>query len=173
MITKEVVDQLIAVSKKVFNGKGLVDRYEFTLAGLSKYRISMASLPDAEYEFFLEIKQSAKYRMKLTLHVQNTDGQLPLLRIDYNGTHKNPEAANAFVPEIFLQYMGTFFSADAPHIHYFVQGHGLDWAIPLSDDAFPVKQVHTSDEKKTAILAMAKLINLETILTITIQEEAV
>ncbi|MDP2173003.1 MAG: hypothetical protein Q8J62_04435 [Candidatus Cloacimonadaceae bacterium] len=133
----------------------------------------MESMPDAEYEFFLEIKQSAKYRLKLTLHFQNTDGQLPLLRIDYSGTYKNPEAANAFVPESFMQYKGQSFEADNPHIHYFVQGQGLDWALPLSDDTFPVKQIRTNDEKKNAILAIAKLINLETILTITIQEEAV
>jgi len=173
MITKEVVDQLIAIPKKVFCDKGLVDDYEFTSIGIKKERIYMASLPDAEYEFFLEIYQSTKYRMKLTLHVQSTEGHLPLLRIDYGGSHKNPESANAFVPASFLSYKGSTFESDNPHIHYYVQGHFLDWAIPLTNDVFPVKHILTKNDIKTAILAVAALINLETVLTITIQEEAV
>ncbi|MBP9037544.1 MAG: hypothetical protein KBG38_07205 [Candidatus Cloacimonas sp.] len=170
MITKDFADQLIAIEKKIFEGKELFDIYAFNLANI-KERINMVSIPDAEYEFFLEIKRSKKFLLKLTLHFQNTDGQLPLLRIDYSGTHKNPEIANKFVPKRFLQYSGQIFEADIPHIHYFVQTYGLDWAIPLSDDDFPVKKINSNEDIKNSILSISKLVNLQSNLTITYQDE--
>lgn len=131
----------------------------------------MVSFPEADYEFFMDIKQSAKNKIKLTLHIQSDDLNIPLLRIDYGGTHKNPEESDWFVPSEFERFTGKAFDVSTPHIHYYVEGYGLKWAIPLSIDDFPVKRIQGIDDIKAAILAMAVVINLQTIINITIQDE--
>ena len=171
IITKEFADQLIAIEKKAFNGKEMMDTYSFTLANCLKERINMISIPNAEYEFFLEITRSKKHIIKLTLHFQNTDGQLPLLRIDYCGTHKNPEQPTEYVPKYFLPYTGQYIGVNIPHIHYFVQDYDLKWAIPLSEDVFPIKNIQSTADIIEAILAFAKLVNLQSQLKITMQDE--
>lgn len=173
MISIDVVEQMMQIAKRVFFDDDFKRHYRVDIDESVKNRIPIASVPDAEYEFFLEIKQSAKKRLKVTLHFQNIDGPLPLLRIDYGGFHKNPEYANEHVPERFRLFCGQAFDLNTPHIHYFVQGYGLNWALPLIEDEFPVKSISARSDIMDAIQGMARLIKLETELEISFHEEAV
>ncbi|HPV15460.1 MAG TPA: hypothetical protein PL126_07425, partial [Candidatus Cloacimonadota bacterium] len=98
---------------------------------------------------------------------------LPLLRIDYGGIHVNPETANEHVPERFLEYVGKEFDVGEPHIHYYIQGHDLDWALPLLNDDFPIKTISSDDDKVAAIKAVCDKVNLQTVLSFPNQMELI
>jgi len=57
-----------------------------------------------------------------------------------------------------------------PHIHYYVQGYRtLQWAIPLTDASFEIKEINPNDFNRTfvkIIKLFAKTINIETKITI-------
>ena len=173
MISQQIVNNMLAVDKKVYEEDRYLDDYEVKYGNLLKIRIPMASLPDTEYEFFLEVTQSSKKRLKITLHFQNINASLPLLRIDYGGTHKNPEEANKNVPDCFRAFTAEDFMEDDPHIHYYVEGQGLNWAIPLREDDFPIKTINNDNDKIAAIKAVCNEINLLTILNFPNQMELI
>ena len=86
-----------------------------------------------------------------------------LLRVDYNGRHENPPGESADLPGRFVPYIGARFPPDQPHIHYHVPGYKpLAWAVPLTDDKFPVKSVSDDAQIPSAIAAFGKFIALKT-----------
>ncbi|MDR2791774.1 MAG: hypothetical protein LBB27_03465, partial [Tannerellaceae bacterium] len=131
-ITNEQSDYLLSLSKKVCNGDKLLDRLVIDQCR-GKQRFELVSKDNGEYSFLWEVFQSSKNTLHLSLHFQEEDSKIGLLRIDYNGTHTNPTRLNEYVPERFHRYVGI--ELRESHVHHHVQGYrSLAWAIPLIDD---------------------------------------
>jgi len=174
VISADEYQEIMKISKQVFDGKSFHKHHYATIDACSKYRVDIASFPDAEFIFFLEIYRSDKNRLRVSLHFQEKNGVLPLLRIDYGSSHRNPETANEHVPSKLRRFCGSTFEINTPHIHYYVQGYkNLSWALPLKEDDFSVKTINCDSDVQNAIIEIATMINLETDLDISIQDEAI
>lgn len=132
-------------------------------------RLYMASEQDTDFSFFLEIFQSSKNHLRLSLHFQEDETSMGLLRVDFNHRHPNPVEVNEYVPEIFKPYAGQW--VEGSHIHYYIEGYKpLTWAIPLAkDSSFPIKQFKDEVEIGSIITAFGQKVNLQTHLKIIIQ----
>ncbi len=169
MITKQQADYLLDLPKHIIEQDKFLDKKNYAPLLPIDDRIYMASKDDNDFTFFLDIWQSSKNQLKVTLHFQEEDASIALLRVDFNGRHINPEIANDNVSDEFKPYAGKWI--EESHIHYFVEGYKpLSWAIPLTvDDSFPIKTFSDSSEIGNIILAFGKKINLKTQLSITFQ----
>jgi hypothetical protein len=129
----------------------------------------MASEQDIDFTFFLDIFQSSKKHIKLTLHFQEDETSIGLLRVDFNSRHRNPVDINNYVPAIFMPYAGQ--CIEGSHIHYYIEGYKpLAWAIPLTeDDTFPIKHFSDESEIGNIISAFGNMVNLQTKIITTIQ----
>lgn len=124
----------------------------------------MIDAAEGNFEFLWRISQSAKNVIKLSLHVQDEDSNIGLLRIDYNGPHQNPQNAKDNLPEKFLPYVGRWFNNES-HVHYYEDGYRpLAWAIPITDSSIETKiiEAEKTETIKNAILEFAKVINIKT-----------
>lgn len=163
-ITNEQAQLLIDIDKKITKENSLVDsiclQQEFPI----DIRYRMIDTVDGNYEFLWRIKQSSKNAIKLSLHVQDEDSNIGLLRIDYNGPHQNPQIAREDLPIKFQPYVGKWFNNES-HIHYYVEGYKpLAWAIPIEDSLLETKTIEEDKTEtiKNAILEFANLINVKT-----------
>lgn len=168
---KDQIDYLISLEKKVIGDFGLLEELEINQNVPFHQRLILQSEEDDEFSFLWEITQNSKMRTRLSLHVQEDEGKIGLIRIDYNAGHKNPEVATSNLPAKFLPYIGKQFTNSESHIHYYVENYkSLAWAIPLQDITFkPLNIIDNYDLNNNfaeAICEFAKLINLSTKLTI-------
>jgi len=85
-----------------------------------------------------------------------------LLRLDFYGRHRNPEGINERVPAFLHKYAGKDFGYNDHHIHVYVEGSDLEWAIPIVDHDFPIKQIAGIGDIVNAIMNFQIEINLET-----------
>lgn len=164
---------LINLSKKIVEDGALLERKSIVLDNPLSERYPLLSEEDDNYSFFVEVYQSPKNLLKISLHFQEDGANYGLLRVDYGvgGRHKNPEVCNEHVPEIYKPYQGQWI--DTPHIHFAVEGYRqLAWVIPLEADDFPVKFIEQSSEISSAFVAFFKRINVTTTLKITTQTDA-
>ena len=129
----------------------------------------MASEQDTDFAFFLEFFQSSKQHLRLSLHFQEDETSIGLLRVDFHSRHPNPVEINEYLPEIFKPYAGQWI--EGSHIHYYVQGYKpLAWAIPLQvDNSFAIKQFTDETQVANIITTFGQKVNLQTQLSITIQ----
>lgn len=127
-------------------------------------RYTLISPDDVDFTFLYEINQSQKNQFKLTLYLMDGDTRIGLLRVDFSGQHENPQTLSANVPAMFHPFVGKFFHYNDHHIHYYVEGYRttLDWALPLTDDAFPVKQIGGNPDVLAAFHSFNKIINMQT-----------
>lgn len=164
MLTNDEAMNLIHLPKKVAEVEKTVDRVLLPLGlgnGNTRYQLHTEEEPD--YLFLLEISRSAKNNLKITLHFQEDNSKIGLLRVDYSGKHKNPHEIKRSLPDRFKPYVDKWFGSHEHHIHYYVEGYNqLVWAIPLADDDFPVKSVADVNDIFPAIMAFARKINLKT-----------
>ena len=161
-ISFEFAERLIRLPKMVVEKEEPLNSVGFKLAG-GKARYNLYSQDEPDISFLLEIKSSKKKRLKISLHFQENDSHIGLLRVDYKGLHKNPEHAAEYLPDKFKSYVGEWFDYDVPHIHYNVEGYKtLAWAIPLADDDFSPKDLANYGDAIKAILSFAETINLRT-----------
>ena len=169
-ITTEQAEYLLQLPKKAVKGDELLSKMTINQKYPFKERFELLSEKDDEFSFLWEINQSSKNNLRIGLHLQENDSKTGLLRVDYNGGHKNPEVINEFVPDKFHQYAGKYFVNNEHHIHYHVQGYkSLAWAIPLVDDTFEIKKIEQANFNATLreiIILFAKTVNIETVLTI-------
>lgn len=171
MLTQEQADYLIQLPKHIIEDNQVLERKTYAPYFPIDDRIYLVSKEDNEFTFFLEVWQSRKNHFKLTLHCQEDEASIGLLRVDFNGRHKNPEEATDNVPNIFRPYAGQWL--ENSHIHYFIEGYKpLAWAIPLvSDNSFPVKEFAAVSEFAGIFQAFNKKINLLTSMHVSVQTQ--
>ncbi|OAV71460.1 hypothetical protein Barb6_01414 [Bacteroidales bacterium Barb6] len=169
-ITNEQADYLLKLPKKVVGKEGLLSRITIEQKFLFNERFELVSEEEKDFTFLWEIRQSTKQTIRISLHFQENDSKIGLLRVDFNGGHKNPEAITKYLPERFHPYAGKEFSNKEHHIHYHVDGYKpLAWAIPLIDDNFEIKAIDENDFHHSfadTIKLFAQTVNIETEITI-------
>lgn len=163
-MTNDEAMNLIHLPKKVKEVEKTVDRVLLPLAlgnGNARYQLHAEGEPD--YLFLLEISQSAKNNLKITLHFQEDNSKIGLLRVDYSGQHQNPREIKSSLLNRFRPYAAKWFDYHEHHIHYYIEGYEqLAWAIPLVDDDFRVKSVADANDIFPVTRAFARKINLKT-----------
>lgn len=167
-LTSDKSQYLLDLPKKVEIDGILMDFLTIDQAFPFSFKHTLASVHDNEFTFLYEVNQSKKNYLKFTLYLMEEGTRIGLLRVDYHGQHANPAVITENVPERFHAFAGKYFSFNDHHIHYYVEGYKttLDWALPLSDDAFPVKEVKGADDLLKAFYGFNSLINLKTKYTI-------
>lgn len=171
MFTQEQADYLLNLPKYLIEGEVVLKSKDYSPTFPINDRIYIISEEDDAYSFFYWDTASRKNQLKLTLHFQEDDTKIGLLRVDYNGRHKNPELGNAVLPEIFKPYIGLWI--EESHIHYYVEGYNpLVWAIPLSiDETFSAKNFTGVNDFASIFKTFCNIINVKTNLTINIQTQ--
>ena len=85
--------------------------------------------------------------------------------------HRNPKTITSEVPKILHNYAGFTIPARESHVHIYVEGEDLNWAIPLKDfskfsnnerDGISVVQldINAHDEKFHAVRSFADTIHV-------------
>jgi hypothetical protein len=163
MFTNEEALYLIELPKKILHNESLLDDIKITQKFPFNAKYLLGSETDKEFIFLMDVKQSAKFSLKFDLHHPEDQTNIGLLRVDYFGKHKNPEVMNEKVPLVFHNYVGKWFEYSEHHIHFYVEGYReLDWALPLIDDPFPIKNIENNTDISDAFLHFCKRINLVT-----------
>ena len=163
-ITNEQAQQLISIDKKILIDNSVVDSVVLEQKFPIDIRYHLIDTAEGNYEFLWQISQSSKNYIKLSLHVQDEDSKIGLVRIDYNGPHQNPQTAKEGLPEIFKPYVGRTFNNES-HIHYYVNGYkSLVWAMPIEDSQIKTKMIEPgkTESIKNAILEFARMIHVKT-----------
>lgn len=168
MFTTDQAQYLLQLPKKVEREEKLQNNIDFHQSFPFQERYTLVSPDDPDYTFLYEINQSKKNQFKLTLYAMDGDTRIGLLRIDYTGQHENPQTLKDNVPEIFHPYVGKFFEYHEHHIHIYVEGYKttLDWALPLKDDTFPIKEITNNNDVIQAFQCFNGIINLLTVFSI-------
>ncbi len=163
MFTNEEANHLLQLPKKILLNDQLTDTVTIRQQFPFNLRYLLGSEADNEFLFMVEVKQSSKFSLKFDLHNQEDQTKIGLIRINYFGKHKNPEIANDKVPAVLHKYAGKWFDYDEHHIHIYVEGYRLlDWAMPLIDDPFPIKEIKNNSNIVDAFIHFCKRINLIT-----------
>jgi len=172
MITSKQALYLIDLPKKIVENELVVPSKLIVQDVPFAVRINLLSEQDDEYSFLLEVSQSKRKSLKLTLHLQENEAHYGLVRIDFNGRHKNPEIATENLPLEFVPFAAAWLDEFPGHIHYVVDGYKpLAWAIPLEKDPFPIKEIQTFDDITNAFLAFCRRINIQTKITVREQKQ--
>jgi|APEBP8051072266_1049373.scaffolds.fasta_scaffold04801_2 hypothetical protein len=162
MFTQEEANNLIALPKLVYLGKVGQRAYLLPTQVPVQTKLDLIS-EDTEYQFQLDINQSKKYSVKLSIHTQESESNIGLVRLDFFGTHTNPVEITENLPLIFHEYAGKYFGTHEHHIHYFVEGYKhLSWAIPLTVDGFGIRNIENQSDVNSAIVEFSKKINIIT-----------
>lgn len=166
MFSTELAEQLIRMEKKITLNNTLIDEYVWEQRSPIDIRLELSPTEASDYSFLWVINQSAKNTIKFTLHVQEDESNTGLFRIDYNGSHHNPESDNGQLPERFRPYIGHRF-VNTTHAHYHIEGYkSLAWALPISEVPEMTVQTLDDDADKSkyvaAVYDFAKIINLST-----------
>lgn len=132
-------DELLHMPKMICEQGELQERVVLNYSFPMRLRLFMEAIGNQELKFLFQIDQSAKNTLKLSLHYMVKENNVGIFRVDYNGTHKNPNEITEFVPEDFVSYAGKIIYSS--HVHYFIEGEGLNWAKPIVDTDFEIKDV--------------------------------
>lgn len=170
MMTVTAANYLLALDKFIEIDEQQVNNLDIELGNTVRLRWKLISPADTDQVFLVDIKESEKKQLAISLHHQDDDSKGGLLRIDYHSRHRNPENVLSGVPANFAQYAGQYLDNYSGHIHYVIDGYApLAWAIPLDDDPFPFKDVQNLGDVASVIRAFCQKINLRTTLNITTQ----
>ncbi|MEH0007274.1 MAG: hypothetical protein V6Z82_00950 [Flavobacteriales bacterium] len=160
-LTNEAARYLLELKKVLSNPNQQVDLRN------KKNRLTLIAQGDSNYTFGLEITSNKKFILKTAIHHWESRSFIGLLRIDFNGVHRNPVEIKGTCPEYLNKYAGKWFSPKEPHMHVYVESYRpLAWAIPLSDTPFPIKEMKTQYDLSDLIFKFAKEINLISDITI-------
>lgn len=157
MITQAQAQYLLELPKEIIKGGNSLNLLN------ERIRLTLVSPDDDEWEFLINISNNTKKVFKISFHHQENNTYEGLLRIDYNGGHRNPETINAFVPDILKPYVSYWFENEA-HIHFFVEGYkDLAWAMPLKDYGdFIVPNIESAEDYSKAVVEFGKHTNIIT-----------
>lgn len=118
-----------------------------------------------EWLFTWQIDQGAKDSLRMSLHCQQYESNIGLIRVDYNRGHHNPEVAPDDLPDFFLPYVGKLFGPRESHVHIHVSSDILQmqWAMPIEASNIESKTFDaSSDSIEMAIQSFAKAIHITT-----------
>ena len=162
----ELADYLIGLEKYVVRNGEAVNAFSMDIQFPMSFRLTLSAPDDLDQNLLVDIKESEKKSLKISLHHQDNSTQNGLLRVDYNGRHFNPVEITENVPEVFRPFAGRWLDDYAGHIHYVVDGYKpLAWAIPLELDDFPVKELNGKEDYIQTLNAFFRKINLKTAIT--------
>jgi hypothetical protein len=157
-------DYLLKLPKKIIIDNTLQDKVTIVQQFPLRERYELLSENDSDVSFLWSIWQSSKDTLRISLHFQEDDSKIGLLRLDYGHEHTNPPAANENVPDYIKKHAGQRMMA--AHVHYYVQGYkDLVWAVPLTEDEFVIKNIEHNRfyEALADIISMFAIrINIET-----------
>lgn len=160
MFTNEEAQSLIETKKFLEN-----PNQEISLSA-EKLRIDLISLEEPDYKFFIDVNPNKRIQFKMTLHNQEKYSNIGLLRIDYKGSHRNPEHILESLPNFLKPYAGSEFRREA-HIHFYVQGYKpLAWALPLKKHPFEIKELTSESDYASALTKFAELLNVQSKLNV-------
>ncbi len=160
-LTNEEASYLLKLKKVLSNPNQQVDLKH------KKNKLELISQRDSNYTFGLEITTGKKFTLKASTHHFESRSFIGLLRIDFNGGHRNPIEIKGRYPAYSKKYAGKWFSPEEPHMHVYVQSYKpLAWAIPLSDTSFPIKKIKARSDLSDLIFKFAEEVNLISKITI-------
>jgi len=163
MITVALAEYLLKLDKYVVVNGDTVESYALDVHYPMTFRLTLSSPDDLDQYLLVDVKESEKQSLKISLHHQDNSTQNGLLRVDYNARHLNPAEILDSVPEKFRPYAGQWLDDHPGHIHYVVDGYKpLAWAIPLTLDDFPVKALEGREDYTKMLHAFFSKINLKT-----------
>ena len=161
MLTNEEAMYLIGLPKLLKDSDLVID------LGHKKNRIELISPDDPEQEFFIELTSNSKILLKTSIHHQETLYNVGLLRIDFKGTHFNPDEIIPSLPDFLKKYRNKHFTPEESHIHIYVEGYKpLAWAVPLSDYDFAVKSIDHNEDIIELLYKFGEKINLQATINI-------
>lgn len=165
-MTVELAEYIIGLDKHIVDNEEKLEVYLLNIQFPLNIRLTLSTDDDLEQNLLVDIKESEKKALKISLHHQDNRTQYGVLRIDYNGRHLNPVKVIPSLPEVFKPFAGQWLDDYPSHIHYVVNGYKpLAWAIPLEFDNFPVKDLNGREDYSYALNAFFEKINLKTKVT--------
>jgi hypothetical protein len=165
-MTVELAEYLIGLDKYIVQNGEIAKTFSIEILYPMSFRLTLSAPDDLDQNLLLDIKESEKKTLKISLHHQDNSTQNGLLRIDFNGRHLNPVDITPTVPEIFRPFAGQWLDEYEGHIHYVVEGYKpLAWAIPLELDDFPVKKLNGREDYIRTLNAFFQKINVKTVIT--------
>ena len=165
-MTVELAEYLIRLDKYVVQNGEILNTFFMDIQYPMSFRLILSAPDDLDQNLLVDIKESEKKSLKISLHHQDNSTQNGLLRVDFNGRHFNPVDITPTVPEIFRTFAGQWLDDYAGHIHYVVDGYKpLAWAIPLQLDDFPVKELNGREDYTRTLNAFFQKINIKTAIT--------
>lgn len=170
IISNTQSEYLVQLKKKILRDDVALEQLTIDQAFPMHLRFELISEEEDDFSFLWEVTQSSKNVVRISLHFQEGESKIGLIRVDYNSGHRNPETASATLPQKFIPFVGKWFSNKEGHVHYHVEGYKpLAWAIPIENSEMTTKEIVDADvnvKLLSAIHEFAKIINLETVLTI-------
>lgn len=165
-MTVELAQYLLGLDKYIVQDRNIVEHYLLDIQYPMNVRLTLSAPDDLDQNLLVDIKESEKKSLKISLHHQDNSTQNGLLRVDYNSRHLNPVDITPSVPDAFKPFAGLWLDEYAGHIHYVVDGYKpLAWAIPLEVDDFPVKELTGREDYVNTLRAFFGKINLKTMIT--------
>jgi len=165
-MTVELAKYLIGLDKYIVLNGEIANTHLIDIQFPMSIRLALSAPDDLDQNLLVNIKESEKKSLKISLHHQDNSTQNGLLRVDFNGRHFNPVEITETVPETFRPFAGQWLDGYAGHIHYVVNGYKpLAWAIPLEVDDFAVKELNGWEDYTRTLNAFFQKINLKTIIT--------
>lgn len=165
-MTVELAEYLIGLKKYIIKDGEELDTKLLNIQFPMNFRLTLSAPDDLDQNLLINIKESEKKSLKISLHHQDNNTQNGILRIDFNGRHLNPVEILPSLPEIFRPFAGQWLDDYSSHIHYVVNGYKpLAWAIPLEFDEFPVKILNGREDYPLTLNAFFEKINLHTKIT--------
>lgn len=165
MISRDEANELIASPKIPKDGSSLLYDQRKT-----KQVYELISQEDNNLKFKLDYSESNRVSLKLSCHHRDF-GNLGLIRIDFQGSrHENPQTLTATAPNFLHNYVGLEIPPRKAHIHIYVEGSELNWAIPMEDylklDSgqrfqLNITEINVEADKMRAVEDFARLINLQ------------
>ena len=161
VIQKSEIDKWLNLEKQI-SGRKLINGNKL-IFNFSKKDTLQLKLSNKEVDFTFEYKITLNTLAgcKISMHHQENKHYTPIVRIDYNGRHRNPPYKDD-VPMYFKEFSDMWINES--HIHIYVEGHGSNWAIPLSKSDFLIKSIDNTNINSnfaTAVQAFNEYINLK------------